>query len=66
MKKARDAAGRFAKKKPLEPVRQDFYQCPGCGKMVDNRDRASIRFHHDHVLHPRLDLYVTLPTVSSL
>jgi hypothetical protein len=51
------------KKERLEkPAKEDFYRCPACGEMVDNRDRAAIRFHHDHVLHPRLDRFVTLPS----
>lgn len=40
----------------------DFYKCPGCGEMVDNRDRDSVRLHHDHVLHSRSN-YVTYPLV---
>ncbi|MEY2563462.1 MAG: hypothetical protein QOH88_1655 [Verrucomicrobiota bacterium] len=44
---------------------ENFYRCPGCGAMVDNRLRDAIRLHHDHVLHPRLDRFVTLPVVPS-
>jgi hypothetical protein len=51
------------RKERLEiPAKNDFYRCPACGEMVDNRDRAAVRFHHDHVLHPRLDSFVTLPS----
>lgn len=32
--------------------------------MVDNRDRAAVQLHHEHVLHPRPDLYSTLPSVK--
>jgi len=41
---------------------QSFYRCPACGEMVDNHDRAAVGFHHDHVLHPRFDPFVTLPS----
>ncbi|HEX4641136.1 MAG TPA: hypothetical protein VH252_07100 [Chthoniobacterales bacterium] len=47
------------------PARDKFYRCPACGEMVDNTNRESIRFHHHHVLHPRLDLFVTLPVVPA-
>jgi hypothetical protein len=46
------------KTKPVEELK--FYRCPACGQMVDNRDRDAIRFHHDHVLHPRHDLSFTI------
>jgi hypothetical protein len=47
---------------PEPPPAQNVYRCPACGEMVDNRDRAAVRFHHDHVLHPRFDRFVTLPS----
>jgi hypothetical protein len=40
---------------------ENSYRCPACGEMVDNTDRESVRVHHDHVLHPRFDRFVTLP-----
>ena len=50
------------KAKPAEGP--NLYRCPACGEMVDNRQREAVRFHHDHVLHPRLDLFVTIPFVA--
>jgi hypothetical protein len=50
------------KKERLEATAKDYYRCPTCGEMVDNRDRAAVRFLHEHVLHPRLDSFVTLPS----
>lgn len=41
--------------------KENFYRCPACGEMVDKRQRASVFQHHSHVLHPRLDSFVTLP-----
>jgi hypothetical protein len=29
--------------------------------MVDNQDREAVRAHHDHVLRPRLDVFVRVP-----
>jgi hypothetical protein len=36
------------------------YRCPACGELVDNTDWDAIRLHHDHVLHPRQDVFVSL------
>jgi hypothetical protein len=33
--------------------RNHFYRCPGCGKLVDNRQIEDVKVHHDHVLHTR-------------
>lgn len=49
------------KSRPVEELKT--YRCPACGKMVDNYDREAVRVHHDHILHPRSDLNVTLPVV---
>jgi hypothetical protein len=32
--------------------------------MVDKKDIAAIRVHHQHVLRPRLDSFVTIPFVT--
>jgi hypothetical protein len=37
---------------PAEEQR-NFYRCPACGEMVDNRKLDEIVLHHAHVLHPR-------------
>jgi competence CoiA-like predicted nuclease len=31
---------------------RNFYRCPACGEMVDNRRLDEIVRHHAHVLHP--------------
>jgi hypothetical protein len=37
----------------LSPDEQrNFYRCPACGEMVDNRRLDEIVLHHSHVLHP--------------
>jgi hypothetical protein len=50
-----------ARLRPRPDAAKSSYRCPACGETVDNRDLDAVRFHHHHVLHPRLDLYVTLP-----
>src|SRR4051812_27983778 len=30
---------------------RQLYRCPACGEMFDERDRAEMHRHHDHVLH---------------
>jgi hypothetical protein len=54
------------KARPREQQRapENSYRCPACGEMVENRDLGAVRFHHDHVLHPRMDVYVTLPAIA--
>jgi hypothetical protein len=37
------------------------YRCPACGEMVHNADREAVRLHHDHVLHPRQGIFLSLP-----
>jgi hypothetical protein len=43
-------------------ARENFYRCPACHEMVDNRDMAAVLVHHGHVLHPRLHLFASLPS----
>jgi hypothetical protein len=47
-----------------QTARPNVYRCPACGETVNNSDLAAVRRHHQHVLQPRLDAYVSfLPTV---
>jgi hypothetical protein len=56
----------IAKKKRSRPApKTNMYRCPGCGDMVDKNNVPAIREHHQHVLRPRLDSFVTLPFVHS-
>jgi PHP family Zn ribbon phosphoesterase len=38
---------------PLTHSADVTYRCPACGEMVDNRCKAEVFRHHDHVLHPQ-------------
>jgi hypothetical protein len=41
----------------------NFYRCPACGAMVDNRHLDEVVEHHAHVLHPgRFEL---APSISA-
>ncbi len=49
----------------LSPEEQrNFYRCPACGEMVDNRQLEEIMLHHAHVLHPRLFAMANLSAAS--
>jgi hypothetical protein len=51
---------------PQPSANENFYQCPACHEKVDKSDLAAIQSHHDHVLHPPLFAYVSLPYFQGL
>jgi hypothetical protein len=52
------------KSKPIEEL--NTYRCPACGEMVHKADRDAVRLHHDHVLHPRHDISISLPQTGRI